>query len=196
MYKAPVLGLVKTRLAADSTVAFALDVYRKLGAHTFEHCQSDSVESWVFYSPADQVDLLTDWIPGASYYRPQAEGDLGARLLQASAEAFATTQGRIKQIVMGADCPFIDQALLDHAWRELDHNDLVIGPTFDGGYYLIGMNAPQAQVFQNISWSSEQVFAQTLEAAAASALRTGILPKHHDVDTMKEWELVKDRVGG
>lgn len=185
MYKAPLSGQVKTRLAAETNDAFALEAYRQMGKSCFEKCSAD-VESWMFFSPASERELVESWIPNANHYRPQGEGDLGERLTAASREAFQQHNG--KQVMMGADCPALDADILQQAWRGLDLADVVIGPAEDGGYYLIGSRIFLPELFQNIAWSTSEVFSQTCQRAESMGLRIHVLPRFSDIDTLADWK--------
>ncbi|MCA9189775.1 MAG: TIGR04283 family arsenosugar biosynthesis glycosyltransferase, partial [Planctomycetales bacterium] len=113
-------------------------------------------------------------------YRLQVGDDLGSRLAEAVATAFV--EGVRHVIVIGADCPAIEPALLDRARRELNAHDVVIGPACDGGYYLIAIKRFQPQLFANIQWGSDVVHAQTLVAAKRLGLKVFQLPMLQDID--------------
>ena len=110
----------------------------------------------------------------------QGDGDLGHRMRQAAKDAF--DQGIKRVVIIGTDCPQLTPALLQQGIQILKSHDAVIGPAFDGGYYLIGMSLFSPTLFQGISWGTENVLRQTLLNANAAALRVGLLKPLSDVD--------------
>lgn len=169
--RAPVLGRVKTRLAADVGEAAALAAYRELLTLTLARLGSRNdefrAELWVEGDSAE----VREWerrVP----VRRQPQGDLGERM----AAAFADGVG----VLVGCDIPHISAAYVHAALAALDESDLVLGPTEDGGYCLIAMNEPQPQVFADIPWSTGAVLTATLEAARG--LNVALLDTLWDVD--------------
>ena len=112
--------------------------------------------------------------------REQSDGDLGTRMRIASEDAFA--DGAEKVVIVGTDCPSINESILHEAKQLLDSNDLVYGPALDGGYYLVGMRKPSPAVFDGISWGGENVLSQSLDAANLAGLKTALLNPLPDVD--------------
>ena len=74
----------------------------------------------------------------------------------------ASSEGADRVVIIGADCPEVTASLLEDAFARLSTNDLVLGPASDGGYYLIGLRRPNAQLFTDISWSSDRVLEEML----------------------------------
>jgi glycosyltransferase A (GT-A) superfamily protein (DUF2064 family) len=88
--------------------------------------------------------------------------------------------------LVGSDVPGLPRGHLLEAFSALRPADLVLGPTPDGGYYLIGMNGPQPALFQDMPWSTPQVLPRTRARAAALSLRTTFLEELRDVDTIED----------
>lgn len=120
-----------------------------------------------------QVQLLSG--PGSG---------LGDMLQAGFARALADGYGRV--VMFGSDNPTLPPAIVEMASRGLDDHDLVIGPCSDGGYYLLGMTRLHPGLFQGISWSTDVVYAQTLERARDLGLSLLALPEWYDVDTAHE----------
>lgn len=116
----------------------------------------------------------------------QADGDLGERLEAAFTALLA--RGR-PAAILGSDHPDLPERFLDLALEAFAGADLVLGPSPDGGYYLIGANAPVPGLLRGIAWSTPSVFEETEERARASGLRVARLPEWPDVDT---WEDVQN----
>lgn len=185
--KLPEPGKVKTRLAATVGTERAAEIYQMLVARICAALPAD-VQVIVMCDPPDSGAAVEDWI-GASLrgaeFHPQAAGDLGVRLERAFADAFA--RGFEKVAAIGSDCIDLGDAIFDETWRALDACDCVIGPADDGGYYLLALRQPCPRLFFRVEWSTDRVFAQTIERAEAAALRVRLLPRLHDVDTEEDW---------
>jgi rSAM/selenodomain-associated transferase 1 len=183
----PELGRVKTRLAAGIGAEAALAVYRELLALTAAAVAAAQVPAtvWLAEAPtvADPAQPRPEW-PGLPWRVQPAADSLGARMAQAFAAAFAAGAGRV--VVIGTDCPGLSAALLRQAFDELLTHELVVGPADDGGYYLLGMNKLEADLFSNKAWSTATVLPDTLADAARLGLRVARLPTLHDVDSAQD----------
>lgn len=184
--RAPELGRVKTRLAAELGAAAALAAYRELGALVVRavaevrHC--DVV---VAFTPADRESAMREWLGTAPRMEPQREGDLGARM--AAAIAARQAAGAAKVVVIGTDCPEVNAAVVEDAFARLDRADAVFGPASDGGYYLVGVRRPLPALFDRVPWSSPRTLAATLERAAAEGISVALLEELRDIDTAADW---------
>ena len=188
--KLPEPGRVKTRLAAKVGAERAAQAYRRLVAEVWKRLP-DEDDLIVFFDPPDQETEVTAWLrellPARRFaLLPQSAGDLGIRLTQAFDAVFA--QGCELAAAIGSDCVELTPAHFREAWRELDGADGVIGPTIDGGYYLLALKSPQPILFNEIDWSTGAVFEQTLERARSAGLRLHVLAPLHDVDTVEDWQ--------
>ena len=183
--RAPQLGLVKTRLAADLGPDAALQVHRELGAAAARAARGAACRVRVAYTPDDGESLVRAWLGDGAEMVAQGRGDLGARLDAATRDAFAAGAARV--VVVGGDCPALTSAVVDEAFDRLAHADVVVGPASDGGYYLIGMIRPSPELFAGIPWSSTETCRATLAAAAGAGRRVALLAEHFDVDTAADW---------
>ncbi|MFQ3573763.1 MAG: TIGR04282 family arsenosugar biosynthesis glycosyltransferase, partial [Thermodesulfovibrionales bacterium] len=123
----------------------------------------------------------------------QQGDDLGERLVNGFERLF--NEGFKRVCIIGSDSPTLPTKYIYNAFKMLDMVDLVIGPTIDGGYYLIGLNNPIPQLFKDISWGSDKVFHQTMQIAHALRLTYHILPKWYDIDDVFGLEkMVKGRL--
>lgn len=180
--KVPEPGTVKTRLttlltpgeAAELYEAFlldSLDTYRKLPV---------SVRLYVD-APAEEVPPTIGH--GVGLFRQRGEG-LGPRMLNAFVETFVAGFERV--VIIGTDHPTLPAAFIELAFQELASPlRIVLGPSDDGGYYLMGMNDLAPALFEGMTYSHGAVFEQTLERADALPAETTILPPWYDVDTPK-----------
>ena len=133
----------------------------------------------IHYTGGTQAAMQA-WLGPDLTYCLQGAGSLGDRLSYACEMAF--TAGAQSLLIMGTDCPGINAPGLATALHHLQHHDLVLGPALDGGYYLIGSRAFTPELFQDIPWSTDTVFADTCAIAARLQLSTHILPALSDVD--------------
>ena len=125
------------------------------------------------------------WL-GDHPYRLQERGDLGARLRAAFDAHF--DGGDQPVVAIGADCPAVDAAVIQEAERRLRSVDVVIGPSEDGGYYLIGLNEPHPEVFVDVPWSDADVLRITAARCRERHLSVGLLRTLRDVDTVEDLE--------
>lgn len=176
----PVLGKVKTRLAATVGNKKALAVYKHLLQHTKDIIRNTTAEKFVFY--ADDINENDLW--NGYKKRLQHGNNLGERMHHAFAYLFE--QGYKTICIIGSDCYELTSEIIAAAFKQLDLSDIVIGPATDGGYYLLGMQAPLKNVFENIGWSSEQVFAKTKKIMDQYNYSYSLLPVLNDVDEEKD----------
>ena len=179
--KNPVLGKVKTRLAATMGAAAAFEVYKELLYHTKSITQKAAADKVVYYS--EQVQFNDLWENGFSKAKQKGK-DLGERMLMAFKEMFQ--QGYKKAVIIGTDCPSLNEAILKEAFERLSATDVVLGPAYDGGYYLLGMSRLHPFLFENIRWSTSTVFESTMVLCKSNNLSYTLLPTLHDVDEEKD----------
>ncbi len=189
----PEPGRVKTRLISALGPAGAAELHRQM----VEHCLWE-VRRWLAVDKAVEVEMrftggtaaqMRDWLGDGFTYRLQDEGDLGDRLSQACRTAF--NEGATQVLIIGTDCPGVNAEILTAASQELPHQDVILGPATDGGYYLIGMQRWMPELFQGIAWSTASVLAETLAIAQRLQLRTQLLTPLSDVDypaDLVHWE--------
>ena len=92
-----------------------------------------------------------------------------------------------KVVIIGSDCPQLDRTIIEKAFASLDDTDFVIGPSTDGGYYLLGMKEYAPWVFEGIEWSTATVRQRTLEKILAAGKQYSLLPELSDIDTEADW---------
>jgi rSAM/selenodomain-associated transferase 1 len=186
--KDPQPGRVKTRLAAAVGEAEAAAIYKQLVEAVCRVIPQDcNVE--IFYDPPEKRVFIESWLrtrlPARVRFFAQTAGDLGVRMAQAFAEVF--TEGARKVAIIGSDCVELCAATFGEAWRALDTHDCVIGPSHDGGYYLLGLTAPRPRLFEGVAWSSATTLRDTLARARELGVSVHLLPELHDVDTEIDW---------
>jgi rSAM/selenodomain-associated transferase 1 len=195
--KTPERGFVKTRLAASVGDQKALEIYLGLLKITDGETRSFSSSRNLFVTSAledsiekmrstlQQQDLFTD--PKTKFVIQQGE-DLGQKMSAAFENLFKNHRS---VVLIGCDLPDLTSALISNAFDALQSNDLVIGPSCDGGYYLIGLNKETPDLFKEISWSTEKVLNQTLKKAERLSLKVQLLDQLRDIDTLEDLHFSK-----
>jgi rSAM/selenodomain-associated transferase 1 len=183
--KEPRPGAAKTRLAAALGPDDAARLYGRLveGVLAATTPEAGEYERLVFYDPPEAGERMRAWLP-AGRLRRQAPGDLGARMSAAFGRCFE--RGARRVVLVGSDAPGLGRAEVRAAFTALSSGDVVLGPAHDGGYYLVGLRAPQPSLFEGVAWSTASVLEETLARAAAARLSVARLPALRDVDTVDD----------
>lgn len=194
--KAPILGLVKTRLAASVGPVRALSIYNELALATQQAISEFKEVHWIFTPDHDEArSRVMEWIIRPEWsLRPQKNGDLGERLK----DGFNIALKKGPAMAIGTDCPYITSQDLKEANTVLQNGgekQVVFGPAKDGGYWLIGMNRFHPGIFENIPWSSESTLEVTVNRAQELGLNVHLLRELSDVDTQEDWETWKNNRG-
>ncbi len=183
--KAPESGRVKTRLARHLGDAAACRAHEALVARVVDSLAGCALakELWVAGDAGHpRVAVWSQRLGAAVQAQPQ--GDLGVRMQAAVTACCAAGQSAL---VVGSDLPEIDVPYIERAVALLAAHDLVLGPVEDGGYGLIGLNAPAPLLFSGIAWSTPAVLAETRSRAVLLRLRVAELPTTWDVDDIDDW---------
>lgn len=184
--KAPVPGQVKTRLARNIGPEPAMQAYKTMAEGQLERI-GDVFPLEVHFAPRDAEPRMKEWLGEQHALYPQCGGDLGERLQEAIASAHERNQAPI--ICIGGDCPSLNSEHLNEAADALAQGtDLVIGPSEDGGYYLIGLRKPFPQLLAGIPWSSSETLEATIARAKTLGLSIHLLEALYDVDELPELE--------
>jgi rSAM/selenodomain-associated transferase 1 len=191
--KLPEAGKVKARLSKDldeNTVCslykvFVLDLLDTLkkGNFTFKIC---------FYPPGAE-EKVADWLGRDILYIPQAGKDLGDRMKSAFIDIFS--RGYSEVLLIGSDIPDLPERIIEEAFEGLKNSEAVVGPAFDGGYYLIGFRKDTflPEIFQGIHWGTDKVFAKTMEIFKRNNYRVHVLTKWRDVDRIEDLKALFER---
>lgn len=179
--KLPEAGNVKSRLAAEIGAEQAATVYEKLLRHTLQQMKLCSAYSLIALE--GNPEIFTEKF-GAWALEPQHGADLGERMKAAFESAFSKKHEQV--VLIGGDCPEISSEILESAFEKLNANDLVLGPSYDGGYYLIGLKQSEPSLFENMQWSHERVLEKTLRRALNRGLSAALLPTLRDIDELAD----------
>ena len=182
--KNPQAGQVKTRLAKDLGNAKALQIYEALLEKTRLVAEATDAKRLLFYS--DFIPSEDPWSPTLFQKHLQQGQDLGQRMFQAFRLAFSL--GATRAVIIGSDCPQLSPELLTKAFHQLQQHPFVLGPSRDGGYYLLGMTRLEHTLFEQIPWSTPQVAQLTIDRIRQLNTTCSLLPVLSDIDYASDWE--------
>lgn len=176
---------MKTRLAKNIGTRFAQELYTRFITdmlNTLKKCGKDIIIS---VSDAERVADVGKWLGREYIFAAQQGAALGERMSNAFSEVFDS--GYENAIIVGSDLPDLPLYFVESAFAELSGNDIVIGPSTDGGYYLVGFKHTgfNSEIFAGIEWSTDKVFAQTMKQAEKLGLSVHVLPQWNDVDDIE-----------
>jgi rSAM/selenodomain-associated transferase 1 len=182
--RAPMLGLVKTRIASALGAEIALAAHVELLGRVAGNLEA--IRSAVICAtPDDALDKIEPWRrPGWDLW-PQGGGDLGDRLARAFQRSFG--EGAERVVVIGSDCPDVRLDQIENAWRLLRSSPAVFGPARDGGYWLIGLSRMIPELFANMPWSSDRLLEATIAEVQRQDLGFELLETLADIDTAADW---------
>ncbi|MEM8769275.1 MAG: TIGR04282 family arsenosugar biosynthesis glycosyltransferase [Pseudomonadota bacterium] len=183
--RTPVLGTVKTRLAAVIGDQAALAAHIALTEGILARCVSPSdydTELWLAGTQIPEDPVLARWLEEyelTPYSQPS--GDLGRRM------AFALEARPGPAVLIRSDLLEVDAGYINQALASLAEADVVIGPAEDGGYGLIGASRPVTELFSEVDWGTSRVYEQTQQRALKAALSVAVSGTLRDVDTPAEY---------
>jgi uncharacterized protein len=183
MAKAPRPGEAKTRLVPALSEGAAASLAACFVQDTVWKARQVVRHVIVAFTPLEGRAVFAPLVPTDVTWAEQKGNGLGDRLAGAVEEASA--RGFSPVLVVGTDCPTLPISCLETAVRLLDsgHADVVLGPTDDGGYYLVGLRQPSRSLFDNVPWSTPRAYAETANNARRAGLRLRPLRQWYDIDT-------------
>ena len=200
MAKAPRSGEVKTRLVPplreDEAAILSASFLKDITANFLAAAKSVPIDGHVAYSPPGSEALFRDLVLPEIQLLPPRRIGLADSLFHAAEDLLAAGYGGA--CLVNADSPTLPTALLVEAVDALRRpgDRVVLGPASDGGYYLIGLKRAHRRLFEDIAWSTEQVFGQTVERAAGIGLEVVTLDSWYDVDDATSLDWLCDEVFG
>jgi hypothetical protein len=182
--KNPVLGRVKTRLAKTLGDEAALEAFIRLRSCTFRAAEQVPCTRWMCYS--DFIPEHEDHAQFEMYETAlQSGSDLGIRMANMFQRAFEA--GGEHVMIVGTDCPGITAEILSDGFKKLESADCVLGPSEDGGYYLLGMKSFMPRLFSDMTWSTDTVAEITANRIREDGKTLEYLTTLRDVDTETDW---------
>ena len=195
MAKAPRPGKVKTRLSPPLTLeqTAALNV-RFLRDATENLATIPHAMGLISYTPVGDEALFAGLLPDSFALVPQRGDGFGERLLAAAEDILAIGYGAV--CLIDSDSPTVPAGAFYQAVEALGRpgDRVVLGPSHDGGYYLIGLKKAHAAPFERITWSTGSVCAETLERCTEAGLEVVMLPMWYDVDDAATLDMLEDEV--
>ncbi|WP_352420241.1 TIGR04282 family arsenosugar biosynthesis glycosyltransferase [Proteiniborus sp.] len=195
MTRIPIPGKTKTRLmdiftgerCAELHECFLLDLFNMF------YYIKNHVDIFLTYTPEGSLNIIEDIVPDYIKSFPQIGEDLGVRMSNAIEHVLKL--GYSEVILIGSDIPDIQPGEILEAFSILKDNDICLGPTFDGGYYLIGMKKPYRELFNSkLKWGRNSVLEGTMDISNNLGLSIGLAAKHMDIDTKEDLYTFKDKV--
>ncbi|GHV46703.1 hypothetical protein FACS1894204_08840 [Synergistales bacterium] len=185
----PIPGQTKTRLMPRLTPLQCAALTRDMLSCVVSAIRETGRDIFVFYTPHGDAykDEIADLkrICGPAEYRPQEGRDLGERMDNALRYALSRCGACV---LIGSDIPSVKRVHIENAFSLLSERDVVIAPTEDGGYWLIGMKEPFSGVFTLRSYGTDDVFASALAALGEGGKSVGIGERLRDMDTAEDLE--------
>lgn len=182
--RVPLPGKTKTRLmpflngdeCAALHTCFLKDIYQK--------AEKTDAAVFVFYTPEDEKKLLGEILGTEDNFFPQEGEDLGERMKNAIDHVLS--EGYEKAILVGTDIPQMEESAWEQAFDALDEYDIVIHPTQDGGYYLIGMKKTYESIWKVERYGTNTVIQDTLSCMKKAGLRVAAGQIYYDVDEKED----------
>lgn len=184
--KYPERGQVKRRLAASLGEVVATEIYAAFVLDSLATLDTCRARVMVCFYPPSAKKRIISWLGRHHAYLPQRGGDLGQRMKNGLQDAF--DRGFQQAVIVGSDIPDLPAEVIESALASLNTRDAVVGPSVDGGYYLIGFRhdtfLPQA--FEGIAWGTETVYKETVTILENRDLAVASLPRWNDIDTAED----------
>ena len=203
-------GTVKTRLATSIGNEAAAALHRHFVQTLLDRFQNIADRHILCFAPADSADSFRQLNLGCWTLEPQASGDLGSRMQlyfsaalpafplplplgEGRGEGLATNNTpRHRTVLIGSDSPDLPLEYLAEAFDKLRDYPVVLGPTDDGGYYLVGLSQTVPPIFDNIPWSTPEVWPQTIARLTTAKIPYHTLPQWYDVDDIADLRRLHD----
>ena len=184
----PIAGQTKTRLIQELGAEGAAQLQKDMTERIVQICREmikpNNIRLEVHFTGGSET-LMQEWLGNDIPLRAQEGNDLGQRMHSSFEKAWQN--GAQRAVILGSDCPQLGVVIIKEALHALEKNHLVLGPSTDGGYYLIGTTCDLPKeiyslLFLNIAWGTADVFPETLRRARKNGLKTTILKELHDID--------------
>ena len=194
--KNPIPGAVKTRLQTRYAPERVAALYTAFVRDVLARAESIGVDRRVIaFDPPDAEsevralfggDMLAK--PGQWQYVPQVQEDLGARMREALVQQLDA--GASAAVLIGTDIPSLPAYHITQAFDLLRTKDVVLGPSTDGGYYLVGVSRSTPEIFEDVEWSTPSVLSQTIDRVERAGRTLGLVSPWFDVDTPEDLDFL------
>jgi hypothetical protein len=181
--KLPEKGKVKTRLSESTSEKFAIDFYKLCVSEILKYLNllnKSEFDIYVFFENDKNKRKIMEWL-GSHYNLITQRGDyLGERMLNSFRYIFSKGYGRA--VIIGSDIPDLSNETIEQAAALLNEHDVIISPSTDGGYVLLGLKKIAPELFENISWSTGEVLQQTIDKIKNAGLSYKLTNPLSDID--------------
>ena len=190
--KNPIPGAVKTRLQTRYAPDQVATLYTAFVRDVLARAERIDVDQRVVaFDPPDAESEVRTLFGGGKaqwQYVPQVQDDLGTRMREALVQQLDA--GASAVVLIGTDIPSLPDSHITQAYDLLRTKDVVLGPSVDGGYYLVGVSKPMPEIFEDVEWSTSSVLAQTIDRVQRAGHTLGLVPPYFDVDTPDELDFL------
>jgi rSAM/selenodomain-associated transferase 1 len=191
--KAPERGYVKTRLVPFLSEENACTLQKALILDTLYQTESPQWNTVLACAPTPEHPFFIECSQRQPVRLIKQEGtDLGERMKNALYWGLGSSYQKV--VIIGCDTPTLPVAFLCDAFVALDHHQAVIGPSTDGGYYLIGATSVNTNLFANMAWGTDHVFQKTVEQLKADQWSYHLLPPWYDIDRPEDMTRLKEQL--
>ncbi len=177
-------GRVKTRLAASIGAHAAAKLHQAFVACLAERLKNVADERVIVFTPEENRAEFIETAGRSWMVQPQSAGDLGQRMRSFFSSALANGADRV--VVIGSDSPTLPIEFIEQAFESLRRNPVVLGPSRDGGYYLVGLAAPMPDMFLNVEWGTPRVWQQTIACLEREKTPFTELRPWYDIDEIDD----------
>lgn len=186
MTRIPIPGKTKTRLmdllTGDECAGLHLAFLQDLMI-TFTELKD--IDVFMTYTPEDSLYMIENQIPDSMESFPQTGEDLGQKMYNAVNQILQ--KGYSKVVLIGSDIPDLSAKDIQKSFEILDGHNVVLGPTYDGGYYLVGMKTSHEKIFRiPKKWGGKSVLESTIDIGNEQNLTIGLSQKYRDIDTKED----------
>jgi hypothetical protein len=191
--KNPDQGTVKSRLAASVGEQVARELYRNFILDMLSTIETHGFPLYICFHPADALGELKRLAGEHQRFLPQQGDDLGERMQGAFLHVFAMQCNRV--VLVGSDIPDLPADIIAEAFAFLEAVECVLGPSSDGGYYLIGFNRQGFlhSVFTGLPWGTPVILTRTLSILKQHRRTVHLLPRRSDIDTVEDLQIFLSR---
>lgn len=185
---------MKSRLVAAIGDDSAVSVYRNIVGQMLSTLKKGTFPLYICFFPRNAQKPVKNWLGREYRYITQNGKDLGERMRNGFMDGFG--MGYKRAVLIGCDIPDLPINYIQKAFKSLKEVDAVIGPAFDGGYYLIGFNEKTffPQVFEGIAWGTRNVFDDTMKKLKRFRRVVYTPPYQRDIDTAEDLKYLKDKI--
>jgi uncharacterized protein len=184
----PVLGTVKTRLSPFLEEGVILKLYTCFLQDSLDNIgQVENVDRFVGVAPSNESGFFTRTLGSDICMFVQEGESLGDKMRRAIQDRF--TEGYERVVIIGSDSPSLPASYIHRALGS--KRDIVLGPSTDGGYYLVGMRGKMVEVFKDVTWGTETVLQETCKHLLQNGASLELLPVWYDVDTPEDLKFFK-----